>query len=268
MIADARAAAVSRQPLATASPPRELVWKTDSLTLAFDDVVSSGLPDWSADAQKAPRARVIAAVFDLFKSLSASQRLLDDIAAFPEGIVVGADQELDDENRRKLRPVSHIGVTFWLGPLPIASTDGDTLGHFNPEGRSDRYTISVQLLNQDAPPGDKYWPCPPTKQNPCLAVRYAHKRAVSRMASLVAHELVHIWFTYKFSLLDLGGGGTGHGTYSKACSMSFFDPVEAQAGPMWPGGPAYPQGLSAPFFERLKYFYRQLDEKERAAQAR
>lgn len=233
--------------------------------------VASTKPDFAVEAARAKREAIINTVCQQFLSLRETTVVLNEIAAFPQNIVLAPGQQLDAENARLLSPVEKIAVTFWFAGLPGRNSNEDVVGYFDPESRAAEYQIAI-LLDEGEPSmgGAQYWPCQRTSGSDCVAIRYAHKSAAARMMSTLAHELLHVWFAYKFSLANVGG--TGHGGYDRADSGFFFDRV-ATGLTVWPGGTKYaaksdapemvvPKGLDLadkPFLARLANYYKQID---------
>jgi hypothetical protein len=163
-----------------------------------------------------------------------------------------------------LEPVEKIVVTFYYAALPGEKKDTDeTTGKCEPGGRSTTYYISILLMSDKDEKGEQSWPCDPKVQANCrLRILYTHRAAIARMAAIIGHELLHAWFTYKFSLLTFDSGATGHGGYQGGGTGAFFTVVHASDSKTWPDLRPLKLASDAPFHSRLEAIYREIDEKE------
>ena len=236
-----------------------------STTIEFDLDVGAPYGGWLTDKAKEPlRADIVTAVDFVQQKLPSLTVLVKEIAAFPAGIVVAADQQMDAENASKLGRIEKIGVSFYTGSIPEPKPDFDMMGRCDPEGRSSEYIVKVVLAGNTLPAGNKYWPCD-TNPNCRFFIRYTHRKPNSITAATIAHELTHVWFTYKFSLFSFETGGTGHSVYSVAGTAAFFDYVPTEGARTWPDNKPYkgePSTPQTPFWGRLAKIYAEIDAAE------
>lgn len=113
-----------------------------------------------------------------------------------------------------------------------------TVGEFYPDRLDTEYWVFIRLHGTNDGPGPKFWPCP---EEPHRSIAYMHRTPVARMVRTFAHELLHVWYVYKFwFLMHQEPGRDGHATYEhlKAwegivpagrCDPDFFDPVDLAA---------------------------------------
>jgi hypothetical protein len=165
-----------------------------------------GLPG-DAEAATTRATKMCDLVFNRTKGGSA---LLNEIAAFPNGVIDPPGGPLSLEQRAKLPKVTKIAVS-----LAPEDPNADETGKFDPLWYSTTYTVNVRV-SADAPqnPGERFNFFPRIiglKQSEYIL--FGHAKAASRMAVTLFHELVHIWYVYKYYFDKLQTkNSTGHGS--------------------------------------------------------
>jgi hypothetical protein len=204
-----------------------------------------GLPG-DAGATRTGATNMCDLVFNKTKGGSA---LLKEIAAFPDGAIDVYGAPLSRETRAILPKVKNITVS-----LLAKDPNADEVGDFDPVGRSTKYTVKVRV-SPDAPPnpGERLTFFPPIiglKRSEYIL--FGHQKAASRMAVTLFHELVHIWYVYKYSFYNLQNNiNTGHGPYESPAT-TFYDVVSVG------------ENNTLPFLSKLSPFYNEIDSLEGA----
>lgn len=80
--------------------------------------------------------------------------------------------------------------------------------------------------------GDNYWPCAPTKDDPCpCAIKFKYTDLAAQEATLLYHELLHIWYIHKGKLHNVKDPidyRTGHASQAKCeIASDFLEKMES-----------------------------------------
>lgn len=309
MVDDARQEATSQEAFVQPSPNGKatvdgvVVWTVKDLEVQVDCTLPS--PERSSPRLKKIYGADLVAAVDLVRALPQTNAILEEIADFPTGLVFRREQQLTLAKLRKTQPelvpptVRNIAIGFLSTDTKSAQAatpkmGASDLGFFDPPSLGRSYKVGVRFRILSDPPGVKYWPCP---EHPQRSIEFEHKTQVSLMAGIVGHELLHIWFMYKFwfyflppgrSRLRIDGEGFhfGHGQYKPRegerkeadppapCDEDYFDSVdlaaidrsELVAGRLWPTQkqPLPERGSIEPFRVRLQEFFAAVDRAEAA----
>jgi len=103
---------------------------------------------------------------------------------------------------------------------------------------STHYTIWVRFKNDRGENEPGIWPNIPGVNN----IAFKHKKAASRMTLNLFHEVIHIWFHYKYWWHEGQSGNTGHGKYE----APFWDEIAG----------------TYPFYDKIVAFYKEIDKLE------
>ena len=286
-VQQARNDAVTTAPAATPRPQTNPLVTSGTLTVEFDRTV----PVPERNDREAGFRNIIYTTFgffDVLRTFPKTKQLLDEICSFPdEGlvfpVVAPTEQPLSVPVLKRNAPatiprVEKVWVRFmsqqWLmedveksEEEQKASGRLDADGEFAPQRPASVYDIYVKFqLDREA--GVKYWPCPSRAD---LSFSFAWRAREAQMCELIMHEMVHIWFTYKFWFFRYQHMQSfGHGDENSTpirCSDAFFDEFNLdevawppRGRPLWPGGPMVERGQAVkPFRDRLGPIYAEID---------
>jgi hypothetical protein len=253
--AAAKSAAPFKQPEANGAG-KKVPFSIGGLLLEIDTTIPA--QESRDEIMRRQAASSVQEALALLRRATSIAALLKEISQFPNGFALDPGSTLSPAALASFPRVQKINVAFWTKYIPTADANGDTDGTFEPARPATAYNVSVKLQLDDPEPGVRYWPMPPTVCS--QYVQHTHKKAAARMLATLAHELVHIWFTYKFWIYTgQNGNNTGHAD-AKICSPYLFDLVALppdQA--IWPGGPKYAENGSRPFQLRLQAILNEID---------
>ena len=249
---------------ATSTTPNQTAAPTPSPTRSYTKnqlnvEVSVVPPPFTLDVERAGVQQAASDMYDLvFQKSKLGPQLLDEIAALPAGVLDPPEGKLPADARKQLPKVTQIKVSL-IPPDPNDSEKGD----YKPQGYGPTYTgysssylLEVRAEARDKPASIKdrytYWPGFNGLPKEDYII-YGHYKAGSVMATYLYHELLHVWFVYKYWFFTgQTGNSLGHGDYTvRAHGFPFYDPGE-----LVKGKPTYP------FREKLRAFFAEIDSLE------
>jgi hypothetical protein len=180
-------------------------------------------PD-SGESDISWKSVAICKMYHLFYSTVNGKQLLRALADFPMGTYIDPEEmELSSEFRPP--SIKQIEVTFEQTFVPNTDPNHGTSGETDAGEEcivpKERHTVWIrtQRDNPEAP-GGLIWPGSSCEKN----IKFFHRKGESRMAVLLFHELLHIWFVHRFGYLPAMSCMSGHGTDMLSCS--YFDLVQ------------------------------------------
>lgn len=256
--ATATSTAPYRQPQATGTPSGTLppFAVTPSFRISFDTSQVDTDPTMNQAITKTKTTQA----YNLFCQIAKrgdGKTFLKEIADFPNNLVFETDSdgedaglsaaEINKQIQGSVPKVKDITVIF-VSSLP---TEGD-VGSHEPSVPASSYKIWILIKEDDLSKGSQTWPSLPGCKPDIV---YNHKKSESQMVVTMFHELVHIWFVFKYWVW--GGqsdNNLGHETYTPCRkSKPFFTEVLRKDGTQFPGN------ARQPFYDMLRRFYQEAD---------
>jgi hypothetical protein len=212
------------------------------------DFIYPTLPDLG-ETDVAWKAVAICKMYHLFYSTINGKKLLTALADFPMNTYIDPEEM---ELPEGFRPPSakHIEVTFQQTFAPNTDTNGETDAGEECIVPKESHTIWIRTRKDNPELGALSWPGSSCERN----IKFSHRRGESRMAVLLFHELLHIWFVHRFGYLPGMSCMSGHGAHFESCD--YFDHVQIR-------NPKNKQLEDTyPFFDWLLEFHNEIDVKE------